>query len=135
MCQVEETGSIPIKVCKYCGVTANNEEELVSFTLNKGCTYGREDKCRACSNKSKVSKSRSNKVEAIIDKGGRCTECSMFYNGRNAAAFQFHHTDPSLKEESVSRLLGRSYKRLQVELKKCVLVCANCHSIIHGTEY
>jgi predicted HNH restriction endonuclease len=132
---VEIIGTIPIKKCKQCGLEATNEEELRAFTLNKGCTYGREHRCRKCANKNKVDRARNNKVEAIIDKGGRCSNCNMFYNGKNGAAFQFHHLDKNTKESDIARLIGRSYKKLKEELEKCILVCANCHSIIHGTEF
>jgi exonuclease VII large subunit len=46
---------------------------------------------------------------------------------------QFHHTDPTLKEMSVSKLLqkGYSFSRIEKEIKKCEIVCANCHIRIH----
>ena len=124
-----------IKKCKRCGKEANTIEELDNFTLNKQCTHNREHRCRDCANDMKNTLVKEHKIEAIIDKGGRCTECSMFYNGQNGAAFQFHHVNPENKVASISRLLGRSYKRLKEELDKCVLICANCHSILHGTKY
>jgi hypothetical protein len=45
----------------------------------------------------------------------------------------FHHRDPTLKEASISSVIGRwSLQRLQSEVAKCVLVCANCHRKIHS---
>ena len=43
-------------------------------------------------------------------------------------ALQFHHIDPSTKIENISRLVSnRSIIRIQMELHKCVILCANCH--------
>jgi len=124
-----------IRECKYCGLKAYNEEDLEKFTINKNCSYGREQRCRECANRQKVERARDNKIQAIIDKGGRCYRCGAHYNGRNGAIFQFHHRDPNIKEHSISRLIGRSLKRLEEELEKCDLLCANCHSIEHGGEF
>lgn len=56
---------------------------------------------------------------AIKLKGGKCIFCGYDkYNG----ALDFHHIDG----------ITRSWKRVEKELEKCVLVCANCHREIHA---
>jgi len=43
-------------------------------------------------------------------------------------ALQFHHIDPTTKINSISKLISRrSIIRIQEELHKCVILCANCH--------
>jgi len=43
-----------------------------------------------------------------------------------------HHLDSSEKDFGISsRGYTRSWKRVQEELKKCVLLCANCHREVH----
>ena len=42
----------------------------------------------------------------------------------------FHHTDPNKKEKHISHLI-ESPKKLQEELKKCIVVCSNCHRDLH----
>ena len=62
--------------------------------------------------------------------GGKCKICEYSkYNG----ALQFHHIKPETKEFDLSkRNLSKSQKRLEVEVDKCILVCANCHAEIHA---
>ena len=44
----------------------------------------------------------------------------------------FHHTDPNEKEGSVSRLIRSVSKdRVLEEIKKCQVLCANCHRDLH----
>lgn len=65
--------------------------------------------------------------QAIEYKGGKCQICG--YN-RSEAALDFHHLDPLEKDFSISSRMS-SWKAIQPELDKCVLVCANCHREIH----
>lgn len=44
----------------------------------------------------------------------------------------FHHTDPTLKENNVSYIASfGSLTKLKSEISKCVVVCKNCHADIH----
>lgn len=47
---------------------------------------------------------------------------------------EFHHLDPSEKDFALGNVLAspRSWATLVAELKKCVLVCSNCHKEIHA---
>jgi hypothetical protein len=60
-----------------------------------------------------------------------CTKCGF----NHSAALDFHHVDPSTKTDSVNKLVtdGR-YKAALEEVKKCVVLCANCHRIHHHDE-
>lgn len=70
------------------------------------------------------------KEMAISLKGGKCIFCG--YN-RSSAALDFHHIDGKTKEFGMSLDgITRSWKRVEKELEKCVLVCANCHREIHA---
>jgi len=40
---------------------------------------------------------------------------------------EFDHINPSLKEANVSELLSYSIERIEVEIAKCRVLCANCH--------
>ena len=60
-----------------------------------------------------------------------CTKCGFSH----PAALDFHHEDPSKKEANINRLLSNGqFKKLEEELKKCVVLCANCHRIHHHEE-
>ena len=61
----------------------------------------------------------------------RCTTCGFSH----PAALDFHHVDPSKKEANIHKLLqsGR-YSKVKEEIKKCIVLCANCHRIHHFNE-
>lgn len=48
----------------------------------------------------------------------------------------FHHSDPSEKENTVSQMVTQnaSRERILEEVAKCVVVCRNCHADIHHHE-
>jgi hypothetical protein len=76
------------------------------------------------------------KVRAIKFLGGKCRSCKLKYNGKNAAAFEFHHRKPKTKLFAVgNKVITYSWTRIKRELKKCDLTCANCHNIHHGGEW
>lgn len=47
--------------------------------------------------------------------------------------FDFHHTDPSEKlfGLSVKHFAGNTMEKINKEMGKCVMLCANCHRITH----
>jgi hypothetical protein len=60
-----------------------------------------------------------------------CTKCGFSH----IAALDFHHEDPSTKEYDVNRLISNGqFKKAGEELKKCIVLCANCHRIHHYSE-
>ena len=73
---------------------------------------------------------RNNKLKLIEYKGGKCEKCS--YNKPIPGSYDFHHTDPSKKDFSISKEGDtKSIARLKKEVDKCILVCKNCHAEIH----
>lgn len=49
------------------------------------------------------------------------------------AALHFHHLDG--KDSAVSKFTGAyQSKKAWEEIKKCVLLCANCHAEIHNMQ-
>ncbi|PIZ48257.1 hypothetical protein CO180_03375 [candidate division WWE3 bacterium CG_4_9_14_3_um_filter_41_6] len=68
--------------------------------------------------------------EAVYFLGGSCCICGY---DKYIGALEFHHIDPNEKEFGLSsRGLTRSWEKIVEELKKCVLVCSNCHREIHA---
>lgn len=67
---------------------------------------------------------------AVEYKGGKCEQCGY---DRCIEALEFHHLDASKKDFNVSqRGYTRSWKRVVEELKKCTMLCANCHRELHA---
>lgn len=62
--------------------------------------------------------------------GKSCVRCGF----DNPKALEFHHIDPTTKVDSVIRMILLSYDKLQAEVAKCEIICANCHAIEHSTK-
>ena len=61
-----------------------------------------------------------------------CADCGVVYPHY---VMDFDHRDPAQKVGTVSRLAhDGSIKKLQTEIEKCDLVCANCHRIRTHSE-
>lgn len=74
------------------------------------------------------------KRKGIAFLGGKCIGCGETH----PAMLQFHHRNPSEKEFSVTTKqmsCSKQYpwSRIEKELEKCDLVCANCHFLEHNT--
>ena len=56
-----------------------------------------------------------------------CSTCG--YN-KHHASLHFDHLDRTKKYKNVSILVGKAYslKTLKEEMRKCQILCANCHS-------
>lgn len=62
--------------------------------------------------------------------GGKCQVCGY---ESCIQALDFHHLDPTKKSFGISaKGFSRSWEKIQKELEKCVLICANCHREIHA---
>ena len=72
---------------------------------------------------------RKTKERIVESLGGMCTCC-----GYSGIALDIHHLDPSIKEFSFSsvRANSKSWDKIVEELRKCVLLCSNCHREIHA---
>ena len=58
----------------------------------------------------------------------QCVNCGESRNW----VLEFHHTDPSKKELEVSNLILRvSKEKVLEEVKKCIVLCCNCHRDLH----
>jgi hypothetical protein len=61
----------------------------------------------------------------------KCTQCGF----NHPAALDFHHTNPSEKENLVSKLVSNGcFAAAMEEVQKCIVLCANCHRVHHAEE-
>lgn len=68
---------------------------------------------------------RTLKIKAVEYLGGSCSICGY---DKHPGVLDFHHIEPQLKSFGISSGgFSRSWEKIQSELDKCVLVCANCH--------
>lgn len=61
-----------------------------------------------------------------------CATCGY---AKHPAALQFDHLDPTTKVRDVSNMIRNKLKDLIKEVRKCRVLCANCHMIhTHGSN-
>lgn len=63
--------------------------------------------------------------------GGKCVRCGW---AGDQAAFQFHHTGSEGKDFTIGNAANKSWDSIKIEMKKCILLCANCHMIEHSSK-
>lgn len=83
------------------------------------------------SNSEKVQKWRSKvKEKAIKFLGGKCCKCGY---DKCFDALDFHHMNSDNKTDTISNMLKnpRKINLIIEEVKKCVLLCSNCHRELH----
>lgn len=71
---------------------------------------------------------KRNKERAVEYKGGKCEKCGY---DKCISALEFHHLDPTQKDFNPSINMNMAWDKIQNEIDKCILVCANCHREIH----
>lgn len=73
------------------------------------------------------------KLRVIEAFGGKCCVCG--YN-KSRHSLALHHLDPSEKDIGLASIVANPIKweKIVVELRKCILVCHNCHSEIHAND-
>ena len=77
--------------------------------------------------KQKKTRLKRKKEELVKISGGKCCICG--YN-KCLAALEFHHKKD--KENVVARIIrDLSKQKALKEIKKCILLCANCHRELH----
>ncbi len=71
----------------------------------------------------------SKKIKGIKLLGGKCEICG----DENIFHLSFHHTDDN-KEFSISNKKNSRWSTVEKEIKKCKLLCENCHAEKHYNE-
>ena len=108
-----------MKTCGICG----KEKAIERFN---SCGM-----CKSCHRNRMRKKRREFKLDYIAYLGGICLRCGY---KEHPAAMDFHHIDPSQKEFHLGKYQNKLNDKVRKELDKCVLLCANCHRILHYEE-
>ena len=133
---------VKVRKCSRC-----REYKPLSEFCRKGKT-GRSSYCRQC--KLEYQREHYQKNKAIYKAKAKerkeslkqwvrnyklslaCANCGETY----VECLDFHHRDPKEKDFTVSQmaLQGFSIERIQEEIAKCDILCANCHRRLHAEE-
>lgn len=125
--------------CKVCGRISKRKYTEKHKDRIKANREKYKDKIKAYSKKYRAEKLNKNikakkKLEYALLLGTKCIFCDFVLTEKTVAAFDFHHKDPSKKEYVLSDMLMMKREKVLVELYKCVLLCSNCHRILHFEE-
>lgn len=91
---------------------------------------GRGPRCTRCAGESVTRRRRKIKARVVMFFGGKCNRCGY---DKCLEAFDVHHKDPSKKDFAISVTgVTRSWEKIEKELSKCELLCANCHREHHA---
>ncbi len=102
--------------------------EFCKLCNKKFKDYQKRGRTRCGSCNTKIRRFRT-KAAAIEFLGGKCKKCG--WRG-DQAALQFHHLKG--KDFTIGNVANKSWDSIKNEMKKCILLCANCHSIEHSSK-
>ena len=83
--------------------------------------------CRAAANAARRAR-RKARIDSLKLEAG-CGRCGF---DAHPDALHFHHRNPGEKDMSVSQMRLMSDDRLNAEIAKCEVICANCHAEHHA---
>lgn len=108
--------------CKICGRQLQGRQEKFCSALCKNKNFQ--------SYKAQKRRGINRKLALMKVRGGRCSVCGY---KKNLAALTFHHKGCSKKFKLDMRSLSnRKLNYILTEVKKCILVCHNCHAELHN---
>jgi hypothetical protein len=108
-------GCNTIKLCLVCGKDKK---------IPKG------EVCSSC--RQKIRRIRA-KYAGILLLGKKCNRCGYELSSlKDIEIFDFHHQDPSEKDFDIGSALNKRWEETKEELKKCILLCSNCHRLEHS---
>ena len=105
-------------LCRAAGTSYTRELRRRNTAAGKKRMYSTRDKDRR---KDKININKT-KAAAILVKSG-CVLCGEL----DLAVLDFDHLDPSTKINSICKMYSSSWKRIEAEIAKCQVLCANCH--------
>lgn len=131
------------KKCTVCSTVKPKSE----FNRNKVKSDGLQTRCRDCqktqNNDGYVNnENRRNSIKAtnalnraynvkLMRKYKRYCGCQICEE-KEPCALDLHHLDPSGKDANPSSLVTYSTNTMKTEIRKCIVLCANCHRKVHA---
>ena len=113
------------KTSAYCDVIKEYQRNWLREKLKNDPEY----KARHYASKQK----RHDENKRLLTERKEQSPCSSCGEYHPACCMDYHHLDPSIKEKQISSMLSaNSWKKIEEEIAKCVLLCSNCHRKIHN---
>jgi 5-methylcytosine-specific restriction endonuclease McrA len=79
-----------------------------------------------------VKRWRKNTKRRIVESMGGC--CVICGYDEHDEALELHHINPNEKEFGLGAIRGspKAWTTIVKELRKCVLLCSNCHAVVEA---
>lgn len=132
-----------MKYCRRC----KTEKSLLDFNKCSSKKDGLQSCCRDCSKKLNnegytYNKNRRNSIKErmveisthnrkMINRYKRICKC-FICSESEPVALDLHHLDPRNKDGHPSKMIKYSTESLKKEVRKCVVLCSNCHRKVHA---
>ena len=114
----------PFKGKKFNYETDRDENRNFHCRLCGQNTGPRRRMCNICVSRIRRFRAKRTAVKWL---GGKCNRCGWV---GDIAAFEFHHPGDN-KEFDIGTVSNRAWATIVKELKKCELLCSNCHRTEH----
>jgi hypothetical protein len=107
--------------CKHHGLT-----EFAHYSSGRG---RRQWRCKRCVGE-RVTRRKQKVKRLLVEAAGGC--CAVCGYDRCIINLGFHHVNPAEKSFALSMDTTKAIAAYREEMRKCVLVCANCHGEIEA---
>lgn len=128
---------------KRCYVCKQYKESTAFYKASKA-QDGLQGRCKICSIKTAITHYNQNKNDFKLRAQSLFSKLYQWMNNikeqygccfcklSDWRCLDFHHIDASTKLNSVSALIRcKSRVKAAEEINKCVVICANCHRLVH----
>lgn len=82
-------------------------------------------------NATSLSRRKENKLRLLELRGNTCSICGGVFD---PVCLDLHHRDPGVKDGNLAGLFFKPWHKIEAEVQKCDVVCANCHRLLHKDE-
>lgn len=102
----------------YCNQKCKNR--AMNRLFNRGCQQ--------------MNRGLIKKARIVKESGGKCSVCGY---DKNLSSLTFHHLEPDKKSFPLDTraFANRKHSLLMEEVKKCIVVCRNCHGEVENPQY
>jgi hypothetical protein len=124
------------------------EKDISEYHKCKSNKDGLQKRCKTCNKHGMLNSYHNNpdvkaavqaRATALIDKMRHFIDSTKSEYGcflcpeKDGCCLDFHHFDANSKNATIAHLVtAKSKKRLLSEIKKCVIICSNCHRKVHA---
>lgn len=127
-----------MKICKKCKIDKDESEFNPKKCMCKDCNksyqkWHYQNNKKYYYKKSKKSRKKNRLWLRELKKNLSCKNCGE----NHPATLAFHHINPLEKYDEVSSMISSgscSRAKILAEIAKCIVLCHNCHAILHDEE-